>query len=249
MVNNNEFGSLNLQLNINPNNESVRSIDNQFYLDRNFLFTPEFNSSQTQKVRLFITDDEINRLQEVDTNIKSFQNLGVFRYCGPYSDLSLKNNDYSTKNNFQFITADKIIKVPTYDGHYLEFESKIGYEFYITSKSFATNAIGLRLNPDETAPHQPIEVRWLTPILDNNEGKLRNSRLAYLDPSNKMLFVDGLNGNSSRILIANLKGQVILNESFNGYRFETSLAGMANGLYTLRVEQESGAETFRILID
>jgi len=64
-----------------------------------------------------------------------------------------------------------------------------------------------------------------------------------------MLFVDGLNGNSSRILIANLKGQVILNEPFTGYRFETSLAGMAKGLYTLRVEQETGVETFRILLD
>jgi hypothetical protein len=161
----------------------------------------------------------------------------------------LNNNDYSSQNYYQFFPSGKITKVPTYDGYYLEFDSKIAGEFYITTSSFVNSALGLRLNQDETAPHQPIEVRWLTPVLENNEGKLRNSKLAYLDPSNKMLFVDGLNGNSSRILIANLKGQVILNESFNGYRFETSLAGMAKGLYTLRVEQESGAETFRILID
>jgi hypothetical protein len=243
------MGNLNLLLNIQPENSGIRSFEGQPYLDRNFLLLPNFSPSQVQKIRLFISNDEITRLQLKDFNLTSFQNLGIFRYYKSQNDFTPENNDYSSSSNFEFISPANVLKVPTYGGHYLEFESLVEGEFYITTSSFVNSALGLRLNQDETAPHQPIEVRWLTPVLENNEGKLRSSKLAYLDPSNKMLFVDGLNGNSSRILIANLKGQVILNESFNGYRFETSLAGMAKGLYTLRVEQESGAETFRILID
>jgi hypothetical protein len=243
------MGSLNLRLNILPETDGIQEFEGHYYLGRNFLLVPDFIPSQSQKIRLFIADDEITKLQEKDMILSSFQKLGIFRYNGDNKDFTPNNNDYSNNSNFEFIAPTNVLKVPTYGGHYLEFQSKVGYEFYVTTSSFVASALGLRLNPDETAPHQPIELRWLTPVLENNEGKLRNSRLAYLDPSNKMLFVDGLNGNSSRILIANLKGQVILNESFNGYRFETSLAGMAKGLYTLRVEQESGAETFRILID
>ena len=249
VANNPAMGSLNLRLKIQPETEGIQEFEGHYYLGRNFLLVPDFIPSQTQKIRLFITDDEITRLKEKDLSLSSFQKLGIFRYSGGNKDFTPNNNDFNSSSNLEFIAPANVLKVPTYGGHYLEFQSKVGFEFYVTTSSFASSAVGLRLNPDETAPHQQIELRWLTPVLDNNEGKLRSSKLAYLDPSNKMLFVDGLNGNPSRLLIANLKGQVILNEPFNGFRFETSLAGMAKGLYTLRVEQESGVETFRILLD
>ncbi len=249
VANNPAMGSLNLRLKIQPETEGIQEFEGHYYLGRNFLLVPDFIPSQTQKIRLFITDNEITRLKEKDFSLSSFQKLGIFRYSGGNKDLTPNNNDFSSSSNFEFISPVNVLKVPTYGGHYLEFQSKVGFEFYVATSSFVASTLGLRLNPDETAPHPPIELRWLTPILDNNEGKLRSTRLAYFDPSNKMLFVDGLNGNSSRILIANLKGQVILNEPFNGFRFETSLTGLAKGLYTLRVEQESVVETFRILID
>jgi hypothetical protein len=248
VANNPAMGSLNLRLKIQPETEGIQEFEGHYYLGRNFLLVPDFIPTQSQKIRLFISNDEITRLQQKDLNLYSFQNLGIFRYSKINNDFDPDNNDYSSSSNFEFIEPRNVIKVPTYGGHYLEFESLVAGEFYISTSSFVASALGLRLNPDAT-PHQSIELRWLTPVLENNEGKLRSSKLAYLDPSNKMLFVDGLNGNASRILIANLKGQVILNESFNGYRFETNLTGMAKGLYTLRVEQESGVENFRILLD
>ena len=58
-----------------------------------------------------------------DNNLKSFQNLAIFRYFGPNPDLLLNNNDYSSQNYYQFFPSDKITKVPTYDGYYLEFDS------------------------------------------------------------------------------------------------------------------------------
>jgi hypothetical protein len=242
------LGMLNCQLQLNPN--SGRSYMDKHYLDRNFLFLAQSTPAQPQLIRLFLADQEIKNLMEKDPELPGIQKLGVFRYNGSNRDFSIDNNDFSEGSDFSFLSDASVLKVPTAGGCYLQFEANCMSEFYISRISLVdfSPAQGLRMASMEKPPHQPVEVKWLTP-LDESVGKELSKKLAWLDPSAEMLYLDGLNGNQSRIRLLDLKGQVMLDEVFTGYKFESKTSMLPKGIYTLRVEQESGAETFRLVMD
>jgi hypothetical protein len=245
---NNSMGSLNLQMKVNQ--DGVRSFGDRDYLDRNFLLMPQSTPSAPQKIRFFIPESEVAQLMSKDRSLKGFQQLGVFRYHGPNRDLSPDNNDFTSGNDFGFYSGAGVQKVPTFGGHYLEIQANGFSEFYIARRSLVdyNPSSGLRVNSMDLPPHQPVEVKWLTPM-DETAGRNLERKIAWLDPSAETLYLEGLNGNAARIRLIDLKGQILLDEAFTGFKFETRTSGLAKGVYTLRVEQESGAETFRLLMD
>jgi hypothetical protein len=242
------LAGLNLQMNLHQ--DGIRAFSDRYYLDRNFLLLPQSAPMAPQKIRLFISDGEVKKLMEKDGQLRSFQGLGVFRYHGPNRDFSPDNNDFSQGSDFAFLSPASIQKVPTSGGLYMEFQAFGLSEFYICSRSLVdyTPGQGLRLTSMDLPPHQPVEVKWLTP-LDENAGRELDRKIAWLDPASETLFLDGLNGALARIRLLDLKGQIVIDEGFTGYKFETRTSGLAKGLYTLRVEQESGVETFRVMLD
>ena len=242
------IGSLNLQMFINGGD--LRSFGDRYYLDRNFLLMPQAAPSAPQKIRLFIALADVQNLMQKENSITGFQQLGIFRYHGGNRDFSPDNNDLSPGGDFAFIPASAVLKVPTYGGHYLEFSAFGLSEFYICSRSLVdySPGQGLRMTAADLPPHQPVEVKWLTP-LDESAGRQLERKIAWLDPAAEAIYLEGLNGNSARIRLLDLKGQVVLDEVFTGFRFESRTTGLAKGLYTLRVEQESGVETFRLVLD
>ncbi len=249
MVQNNPAtGILNVQMHLHQ--DGIRAFADRYYLDRNFLFLPQTAAAAPQKIRLFIADAEVKRMMEADRQLSGFQQLGVFRYNGPNRDFTPENNDFSQGIDFAFLPPADLLKVPTYGGFYLEFLAPGLSEFYICRQGLADNNPnqGFRLSASELPPHQPVEVKWLTP-LDDNAGRELDRKIAWMDPASETLYLDGLNGAPSRIRLLDLKGQLLIDESFNGYKFETRTSGLAKGLYTLRVEQESGVETFRVMLD
>jgi hypothetical protein len=232
------------------NQDGVRSFGNQPYLNRNFLLTPQSLLYVPQKIRFFISESEVRQLMTSDRSLKSFRELGVFRYHDSNPDLSPDNNICLPGKDFGFFTGDSVLKVPTFGGHYLEIQANGFSEFYIARRSLVdyNPSSGLRVSSMDLPPHQPIEVKWLTPM-DEIAGRELDRKIAWLDPSAETLYLEGLNGNAARIRLIDLKGQVLLDEAFTGFKFETRTSGLAKGVYTLRVEQESGAETFRLLMD
>ena len=242
------MGSLNLQMQINQ--DGIRSFGDRYYLNRNYLLMPQFAPAEPQIVRFFVTESDVAQLMTKDLSVKGFQQLGVFRYHGPNRDFSPDNNDFSPGNDFAFSSGAAVKKVPTFGGHYLEVQVPGFSEFYIASRSLVdyNAAAAFRVVSMDLPPHQPVEIKWLTPT-DETAGKELDKKIAWLDPASGMLYLDGINGNSARIRLIDLKGQTILDESFTGFRFETRTSSLSKGVYTLRVEQESGAETFRLLLD
>ena len=104
------------------------------YLDRNFLIHPTIQPVTPVKVRLYITDEEVKKLIEADVKMKSFQELGVYKYDGPSQDLTMANNDFFD-NKGRFLPADQVQKTPTAGGYFLEFMVDGFSEFYIASGS------------------------------------------------------------------------------------------------------------------
>jgi hypothetical protein len=86
---------------------------------------------------LFITDDEVKKLKAMDANLKSFQELGIFKYDGPSQDLSLENNQYNALANSVFIPASEVLKVPTSGGYFLEFHVNGFSEFYVSTQNLS----------------------------------------------------------------------------------------------------------------
>jgi len=104
------------------------------YLDRNFLIQPTNQPTSNVKVRLYITDAEVKKLITADVKMKSFQELGVYKYDGPSQDLTLANNDFFESKGV-FLPAAQVQKTPTAGGYFLEFVIDGFSEFYIASGS------------------------------------------------------------------------------------------------------------------
>ena len=228
-----------------------RAINNKFYLNRNFVVSSGPRSKESScKYRLYIHETDIMDILRDDTSLHTPMNLGVWYYTGPNADLEMENNDFSNAENFGFIPAQNIVKIPTYGGLYFEFDGPVQGEFYFSKENLSAQNNGLlalRTASANVPPRDASNIKWLTP-LDENVRSL-DKKLAWLDQSSEILYLDGINGNSARIRLLDIKGQIVLDEAFTGFRFEAKTSGLSKGIYTLRVEQESGAETFRLAID
>ncbi|HPI12196.1 MAG TPA: S8 family serine peptidase [Catalimonadaceae bacterium] len=136
------------------------------YLNRSFHIHPNTQPSGKVKVRLYITDAEVQQLAAADPTIHSFQELGVYKYDGSFQDLSIDNND-DIAGNHEFIPASKVQKTPTSGGYFLEFQVSGFSEFYIAGQSLAgpDEPLGISLT-DFTAGKKPhendVEVNWTT---------------------------------------------------------------------------------------
>jgi subtilisin family serine protease len=124
-----ELGTVALKMVNKPG--AIRFQDYTPYLSRNYLISPEFQPLDLVKVRLYIAEEDLLALQGADSSVKSFQNLGVYKYSGPNEDLLLDNNKFELGQS-TFIQPFKILKVPTAGGYFLEFSVASFSEFYIS---------------------------------------------------------------------------------------------------------------------
>ena len=123
-----------ISLNMKKNMADLRFSEYTPYLDRNFFIKPDVQPTEPVKVRLFIKDEELKKLQLADPTLESFQQLGVYKYDGPNADIALGNNSQEFGNH-EFIRSNQILKVPTAGGYFLEFQIASFSEFYIASQS------------------------------------------------------------------------------------------------------------------
>ncbi|HOY96323.1 MAG TPA: T9SS type A sorting domain-containing protein, partial [Catalimonadaceae bacterium] len=130
-----ELGNISMEMKINKG--AVRMLNGKPYLDRNYLIVPENQPSVPVKVRLFVTDAEVKKLQTIDPGLESFQQLGIFKYDGANQDLDIDNNEYNAASSSVFIPAGEVLKVPTADGYFLEFQVDGFSEFYVSTRSLA----------------------------------------------------------------------------------------------------------------
>ncbi len=237
----------NLQMMINPS--PIRTYNERFFLDRNFVLSASPSVPESRSIRLFIGEEEMRSLLEADPALENPMKLGVFQYSGPKLDLEISNDDFSNSSDFRFIPSTEIVKVPTFGGLYLEFQGINQAEYYISRTSLVDNisSQGLRVAVPEKPPHEPSQLKWLTPL--DHDGINPEKKIAWLDQGAQMLYLDGLNGVHSRIRLFDIKGQIVIDQEFTGFKFQTRTSGLPKGIYTLRLEQEAGSETFRLVLN
>ncbi|HEV7621374.1 MAG TPA: T9SS type A sorting domain-containing protein, partial [Flavisolibacter sp.] len=144
---------------INPNNQNlgvtkvlayinatgVRHTTTQYYHDRNITIKPAIvYPTDSASIRFYFLDTETDSMIFANScpscnNVSSAYELGVSKYTDP--DTSLENGTIADNNYglWNFIPADKLIKVPYDKGYYAEFKVRDFSEFWLNNGSFANN--------------------------------------------------------------------------------------------------------------
>ena len=128
-----DLGSV--EMNFFPNNtSSVRSSNNQYYLDRNYVVHPSNPPSADVGIRLYFTDAEIDSLVNAHScanciNPGSAYELGITKYSGFIAE---ENDilDDNTAGFFHYILPEKTAIVPHGNGYYAEFTVNSFSEFW-----------------------------------------------------------------------------------------------------------------------
>jgi len=125
----------------------VRSINNEYYLNRNFVIRPGNLPSGNVKVRLYFTDSEAEAMRTATgcgscNNISDAYVLGVTKYSGPAAD---ENGNFSDDQGglFQFVPGNSVEIIPYDEGYYAEFVVNSFSEMWLSgaalqSPSFCT---------------------------------------------------------------------------------------------------------------
>jgi hypothetical protein len=137
--NNQNLGSTDVQAYINSG--AVRHTSSQYYLDRNITIKPSSTPADSVTVRFYFLEKESDSLISATgcagcTKPTSAYELGVSKY----SDIDKNFENGSIGDNLQgmwnFITPDKVAKVPFDKGYYAEFKVGSFSEFWLNNGSF-----------------------------------------------------------------------------------------------------------------
>ena len=137
--NNQNLGSTDVQAYINSG--AVRHTSSQYYLDRNITIKPSSAPADSVTVRFYFLEKESDSLIKATgctncTKPTSAYELGVSKY----TDINKNFENGSIGDNLQgmwnFITSDKIVKVPFDKGYYAEFKVGSFSEFWLNNGSF-----------------------------------------------------------------------------------------------------------------
>lgn len=133
-----ELGNLTVKTFIHEGPQRVN--ENELVLDRNFLFNSSKTFEKPVSVRLFVPENEIQKLvtapdQANVTRPQSAYDLSVTKYSGANQDELLGNN---TRTGWEYFEPAKVQKVPYLSGYYLEFETKSFSEFWIARDYIGT---------------------------------------------------------------------------------------------------------------
>ncbi|MBO9681411.1 MAG: T9SS type A sorting domain-containing protein, partial [Flavisolibacter sp.] len=137
--NNQNLGSTDVQAYINSG--AVRHTSSQYYLDRNITIRPSSAPADSVTIRFYFLEKETDSLINATgcagcTKPISAYELGISKY----SDIDKSFENGSIGDNLQgmwnFITSDKIAKVPFDKGYYAEFKVGSFSEFWLNNGSF-----------------------------------------------------------------------------------------------------------------
>jgi hypothetical protein len=144
LPNNQDLGVTDVQAFIHSG--TVRSVNNQYYHNRNLVIKPANRSLVAPAtVRFYFLDTEVNALLNASscggcTKPSSVNGLGVSKYSAldvSYENGTLVDND--AVGSWSFISPGNVTKVPFDKGYYAEFQVQDFSEFWLNNGSFNNN--------------------------------------------------------------------------------------------------------------
>lgn len=150
---------------LNPQQENLGDVEVDMYLysgpartyqstpllDRNWVISPDNAPGDPVRVRLYLTQDELNAIVLADPKVSSINDLGVYKYSA--NDPADENNDLSdnTDGSMSFISPSSITAGVHQGDYYLEFEVSSFSEFWIgsdgSSSGFPVEFLGFTVEP------------------------------------------------------------------------------------------------------
>ncbi|NCU03735.1 MAG: S8 family serine peptidase, partial [Chitinophagaceae bacterium] len=222
------LGNTNVSVYINSG--PVRTMNNQYYLDRNLVISSANTPTDSVIVRFYFTEQEAKALIEstICAPCIKFSDAylaAVTKYSGSASFENGVLND-GAGGVFDFIDSAKVDVVPFNNGYYAEFKVKSFSEFWI-------NATNMGLN------QTPTDVNDVT-----SQGVfIKNT---YMDEAGGLLIFTG-NKQQIReinIRIVNSVGQEVLNRQTTYSDTRMNLNSLSNGVYFVEIRDRKGKEQF-----
>jgi hypothetical protein len=213
------LGKCSVSVYMNP--DPVRQLNNQYYLDRNFVIQSENTLTDSVLIRLYFTEDEVNSLLQASSCPSCSRFTDAFRasvtqYDGPNQFENNILND-GTGGNFFFFDSTKVFILPFNNGYVAEFKARSLSEFWIHAKDFQLNQTPLpvtNIRSDEPF----IQNSWLS---ENNYLMIQTAGQPNLQ--------------TMQVRLLNSTGQELLSTVV---RYQTQIiftGALASGIYFIEI--------------
>lgn len=208
----------------------VRTMNNQYYLDRNLVIRSTTAPTDSVLVRFYFTEQEAKALIDATgcalcIKLTDAYLAAVTKYSGNASFENGVLND-GADGTFQFIDSGKVDVVPFNNGYYAEFKVKSFSEFWI-------NAIDMGLTQTVT------DVNDVT----NTGIFIKN---VYTDDAGG-LFINAGNKTQIRemnIRIVNAMGQEVMSRQTSYSDTRLNINNLSSGIYFVEIRDRKGKEQF-----
>lgn len=212
------------------NSGPVRTMNNQYYLDRNLVISSANAPTDSVIVRFYFTEQEAKALIESNVCVPCIRFTDAYlaavtKYSGSASFENGILND-GAGGVFDFIDSAKVDVVPFNNGYYAEFKVKSFSEFWI-------NVTNMGLN------QTPTDVNDVT----NRGVFIKNT---YMDEAGGLLIFTG-NKQQIReinIRIVNSVGQEVMSKQTAYSDTRMNLNTLSNGVYFVEIRDRKGKEQF-----
>lgn len=160
---NQNLGKCSVSLYINL--DTTRALNNQYYLDRNYVIQSENNLTDSVLVRVYFTEAEVKRL------LAAGPCINCIRFADPYrasltqykGSAEFENNilNDGTGGTFTFYDSTKVLILPYNNGYMAEWKTKSLGEIWIHAKDFQLNQTPVSVT-DITNKSPFIKNTWFT---------------------------------------------------------------------------------------
>lgn len=212
------------------NNNPVRFINDQYYLDRNLVIRTANTPTDSVLVRFYFTDQEVNKLLNAANcpsciKLKDAFLAAVTKYNGAAIFENGLLND-GTDGTYQFIDSGKVDIVPFNNGYYAEFKVRSFSEFWI-------NAVNMGLT------------QLVTDVNDITEQGLFIKN-AFPDEGGNLMIITGNKPQvrSITVRIVNSLGQEMKFIQTSYSDTKVNISQLPSGIYFIEIRDSKGKEKF-----
>nr|MBP6687011.1 S8 family serine peptidase [Lacibacter sp.] len=223
-----DLGSTDISAYINAG--PVRTMNNQYYLDRNLVIRSTNIPTDSVLVRFYFTELEAKALINATTcstciKFSDAYLAAVTKYSGSASFENGVLND-GAGGTFQFIDSGKVDVLPFNNGYYAEFKVKTFSEFWI-------NAVDMGLNQTPTDVNDvPGQGIFIKNVYTDDAGGL------FIATGNKTQVRE------MNIRIVNGMGQEVLNRQTSYSDTRLNINKLSTGIYFVEIRDRKGKEQF-----
>jgi hypothetical protein len=223
------LGTVDLRLYINT--DSVRQMNNQYYLDRNIVINSQLVPADSVVVRFHFSENDILRMLTTTKctpclKLNDAYRTAITQYSGPAEFENGILND-GAGGTYSFIPPSKVEIIPFNNGYYAEFKVKSFSEFWIHALDFNLS-------------QSPLSVTDVT----NTSAFIRQT---FFDGSGDIRIMPGtlMNVKNMQVRLFNANGQQIVEQIKPYQQTHLDVPNIASGVYILVITDASGLHKYR----